>query len=180
MHPTHTAVGREGETPMAPDRWPAVVPARPDGFYRAGRRPRRPHPALPGPGRRVAGRPGGVRPRRAGSWWVRGRVAFDAEGTCGSPPLVRNGLGVLTRDGDWHVVVEDPREDALASFVDKLAAGTATPEDMLAAAGPRLQFPTSVCFAGQDLRTAYVGSLGMSRLPTFRSPVPGLPMRHWS
>src|ERR671911_1687785 len=138
MHPTHTAVGREGETPMAPDRWPAVVPARPDGFYRAGRRPRRPHPALPGPGRRVAGRPGGVRPRRAGSWWVRGRVAFDAEGTCGSPPLVRNGLGVLTRDGDWHVVVEDPREDALASFIDKLASGTGMPDDLLAAAGQNL------------------------------------------
>ena len=48
---------------------------------------------------------------------------------------VRNGLGVLTRDGDWHVVVEDPREDALASFIDKLASGTAMPDDLLAAAG---------------------------------------------
>jgi hypothetical protein len=43
---------------------------------------------------------------------------------------------------------------------------------MLAAAGPRLQFPTSVCFAVQDLRTVYVGSLAMSRLPTFPSPCP--------
>jgi len=104
---------------------------------------------------------------------------FDAEGNLWVTTVVRNGLGVLTRDGDWHVVFEDPREDVLAAFTDKLAAGTATPEDMLAAAGPRLQFPTSVCFAGQDLRTAYVGSLAMSRLPTFRSPVPGLPMSHW-
>jgi hypothetical protein len=93
--------------------------------------------------------------------------------------VVRNGLGVVTRDGDWHVVVEDPREDALATFLDRLEAGTAVPDDLLAAAGPRLQFPTCVCFAGKDLRTAYVGSLGMSRLPTFRAPVPGLPMRHW-
>jgi hypothetical protein len=30
--------------------------------------------------------------------------------------VVRNGLVVLTRDGDWHVVMEDPREDALATF----------------------------------------------------------------
>jgi gluconolactonase len=104
---------------------------------------------------------------------------FDAEGSLWVTTVVRNGLGVLTRDGDWHVVVEDPREDVLATFVDKLTAGTATPEDMLAAAGPRLQFPTSLCFAGPDLRTVYVGSLAMSRLPTFRSPVPGLPMRHW-
>jgi hypothetical protein len=46
-------------------------------------------------------------------------------------------------------------------------------------AGPRLQFPTSVCFAGPDLRTVYVGSPAVQRLPTFRSPVPGLPMSHW-
>jgi gluconolactonase len=36
-----------------------------------------------------------------------------------------------------------------------------------------------VCFAGPDRRTVHVGSLAMSRLPTFRSPVPGLPMSHW-
>jgi hypothetical protein len=40
---------------------------------------------------------------------------------------VRNGLKVLTRDGDWHVVVEDPREAVLATFVQKLAASTTTP-----------------------------------------------------
>jgi gluconolactonase len=106
--------------------------------------------------------------------------SFDAEGNLWVTTVVRNGLGVLTRDGDWHVVVEDPREDALATFLDRLETGTAVPDDLLACAGPRLQFPTSVCFAGQDLRTAYVGSLGMSRLPTFRAPVAGLPMRHWS
>jgi hypothetical protein len=94
--------------------------------------------------------------------------------------VVRKGLGVLTRDGDWHVVVENPREDGLATFLDRLEAATAVPDDLLACVGPRLQFPTGVCFAGQDLRTAYVGSLAMSRLPTFRAPVPGLPMRHWS
>ena len=105
--------------------------------------------------------------------------SFDADGNLWVTTVVRNGLGVLTRNGDWHVVVEDPREDQLAAFAGKLAAGTATPEDLLAAAGPRLQFPTSVCFAGQDLRTVYVGSLAMSRLPTFRSPVAGLAMSHW-
>jgi gluconolactonase len=105
--------------------------------------------------------------------------SFDADGNLWVTTVVRNGLGVLTRDGDWHVVVEDPREDALARFVERLAAGTATPEDLLAAAGPRLQFPTSVCFAGEDLRMVYVGSLAMSRLASFRSPVAGLPMSHW-
>jgi hypothetical protein len=65
--------------------------------------------------------------------------------------VVRNGLGVVTRDGDWHVVVEDPREDALATFLDRLEAGTAVPDDLLAAAGPRLQFPTSVSKQSEPL-----------------------------
>jgi gluconolactonase len=34
--------------------------------------------------------------------------SFDAEGNLWVTTVVRNGLGVLTRDGDWHVVVEDP------------------------------------------------------------------------
>jgi hypothetical protein len=75
--------------------------------------------------------------------------------------------------------MEDPREDALAAFGDEVAAGTAIPEDLLACAGPKLQFPTSICFAGPDLRTVHVRSLAMSRPPTFRAPVPGLPMRRW-
>jgi sugar lactone lactonase YvrE len=104
---------------------------------------------------------------------------FDVAGDLWVTTVVRNGLGVLTPDGDWHVVVEDPREQVLATFAEKLAAGTGEPQDMLAAAGPRLQFPTSVCFGGEDLRTAYVGSLAMPRLPSFRSPIPGLPMSHW-
>jgi len=51
--------------------------------------------------------------------------------------------------------------------------------ELMATVGKTLQLVTSVTFAGSDLRTVYVGSLGMNRLPTFRSPVPGLPMRHW-
>jgi sugar lactone lactonase YvrE len=104
---------------------------------------------------------------------------FDAEGNLWVTTVVRNGFGVITRDGDWHVVVEDPREDVLASFADKVESGTATPQDLGAAVGPRLQFPTSLCFAGEDLRTVYVGSLAMPRLPTFRAPLPGLAMSHW-
>lgn len=105
--------------------------------------------------------------------------SFDAEGNLWVTTVVRNGLGVLDREGDWHVVFDDPREDVLETFAAKLRDGTGELQDMLAAAGPRLQFPTSVCFGGEDLRTVYVGSLAMPRLPTFRSPVPGLPMSHW-
>lgn len=104
---------------------------------------------------------------------------FDADGNIWVTTVIRNGLGIITPDGDYHIVFEDPREDVLNSFEEKIADGTAQPVDMAMAAGPTLQFVTSLTFGGPDLRTAYIGSLGMNRLPTFQSPVPGRPMRHW-
>jgi gluconolactonase len=104
---------------------------------------------------------------------------FDADGNIWVTLVLRNGLGVITPDGDYHVVIEDPREEVLKRFEEKVANGTAEPNDMLMTAGPNLQFITSLAFGGPDLRTAYLGSLAMSALPTFQSPVAGLPMSHW-
>lgn len=105
--------------------------------------------------------------------------AFDAGGNVWVTTVLRNGVGIITPDGDYHVVFEDANESILATFDQKIASGEATPADMLATAGQTLQLVTSVTFGGPDLQTVYAGSLGMSSLPTFRSPVPGLPMRHW-
>jgi gluconolactonase len=105
--------------------------------------------------------------------------AFDKEGNVWVTTVLRNGVGIITTDGDYHVVFEDANDALLATFAEKIASGTAQPTDMAATAGKTLQLVTSVTFGGPDLRTVYVGSLGMSRLPTFQSPVPGLPMHHW-
>lgn len=104
---------------------------------------------------------------------------FDSAGNIWVTTVLRNGVGIITPDGDYHVVFEDARTAELESFEAKLAASEAQPMDMLSAAGPTLQLLTSVTFGGPDLRTVYIGSLGMNRLPTFSSPVAGLPMRHW-
>jgi hypothetical protein len=37
----------------------------------------------------------------------------------------------------------------------------------------------SLTFGGPDLRTVDLGSLRGSTLPTFKSPVAGLPLAHW-
>jgi gluconolactonase len=106
--------------------------------------------------------------------------SFDAAGNIWVTTVIRNGLGIITPSGDYHVVFEEANEALLETFEKKIADGQATPADMLATAGKTLQLITSVAFGGADLRTVYIGSLGMNRLPTFRSPVAGLPMRHWS
>jgi gluconolactonase len=76
-------------------------------------------------------------------------------------------------------VFEDPNQPALEAAQAAVDAGTLTPEGMFACAGAHFQFPTSITFAGDDLKTVYMGSLAMPHLLKFRSPVAGLPMRHW-
>lgn len=124
-------------------------------------------------------RPESVQAQPDGTLWTSdGRGGVTRINPGGSQQFIA-GLGIITPDGDYHVVIEDPREEVLKSFEEKVANGTAQPNDMLMAAGPNLQFITSLAFGGPDLRTAYLGSLAMSTLPTFQSPVPGLPMSHW-
>jgi gluconolactonase len=105
--------------------------------------------------------------------------AFDSEQNIWVTTILRNGVGIITPDGDYHVVFEEANEPLLAIFGEKIASGTGQPADMVATVGKTLQLISSVNFGGPDLRTAYIGSLAMSSLPTFRSPVHGLPMRHW-
>ncbi|GAC1501074.1 MAG: hypothetical protein NVS2B12_08980 [Ktedonobacteraceae bacterium] len=105
--------------------------------------------------------------------------AFDVNGNVWVTTVLRNGVGIITPDSDYHVVFEDANDALLATFEQKIANGQAQPADMAATVGKTLQLVTSVTFGGPDLQTVYVGSLGMSRLPTFRSPVPGLPLHHW-
>jgi gluconolactonase len=80
-------------------------------------------------------------------------IAFDAEGNLWLTEITRNGLHVITPDGGLVTLFEDPQ-------------------------GTDLHVPTSVAFAGEDLRTGYVGSLKMDHIVRFTSPVPGAPMQH--
>jgi hypothetical protein len=50
---------------------------------------------------------------------------------------------------------------------------------MLACAGSIAPWLASITFGGKDLRTVYLGSLRGTTIPSFRSPVAGLPMVHW-
>lgn len=104
---------------------------------------------------------------------------FDAEGNIWVTLIIRNGVGIITPDGDFHMVFEDVNEAALATATGLIEQKALTPEAMFACVGPTLQFPASLTFAGPDLKTVYLGSLAMPHLVKFQSPVPGLPMRHW-
>ncbi|XXY49116.1 SMP-30/gluconolactonase/LRE family protein [Sorangium sp. So ce269] len=104
--------------------------------------------------------------------------AFDAEGNIWVAAVCRNGLAVVFPDGSYQTVFEDPRPAVLEALTLKHRSGTLEPGDLAACAGDTLQLPTSIAFGGPDLRTCTMGSLAMSRLITFRSPVAGLPLAH--
>jgi len=80
--------------------------------------------------------------------------AFDQEGNLWVTEITRNALVVVKPDGQSHTIFEDPE-------------------------GRCIDFPTSVTFGGEDLKTVYVGSLKMDKIASFRSPIAGAPMVHW-
>jgi gluconolactonase len=99
---------------------------------------------------------------------------FDEDGNVWVTIVSRNGIAVISADGESHTIYEEPSLAAVDAMVAALQQGTATTEHLVACAGGRLNLPTSLSFGGTDRRTVYVGSLGLPHLVTFRSPVAGL------
>lgn len=106
-------------------------------------------------------------------------IAFDAHGNLWCTLVMVDQLIALTPQGDKLLLLDDGDPAAAANLVQKMAVGTATPDDMLRARGTLAPWMASVTFGGPDLKTVYIGSLMGTTIPSFRSPVAGLPMVHW-
>ena len=107
-------------------------------------------------------------------------IAFDAFGNLWVTLVMVDRLIALTPQGEVLELLDDGDAEASRNLVQKMAAGNATPEDMLRARGTLAPWLASVTFGGADLKTVYLGSLMGSTIPSFRSPVAGLPMVHWN
>jgi gluconolactonase len=107
-------------------------------------------------------------------------IAFDAFGNLWVTLVMVDQLIALTPQGDKLLLLDDGDADASRTLVDRMAAGTATADDMARAHGTIAPWMASITFGGPDLRTVYVGSLLGTTIPCFRAPVPGLPMVHWN
>ncbi|MFT4067741.1 SMP-30/gluconolactonase/LRE family protein [Paraburkholderia sp.] len=106
--------------------------------------------------------------------------AFDAHGNLWITLILTEKLIALTPDGDVLTLLDDGNPEALARYEEHYRLGTTTPELMGACRGTLAPLMASVTFGGEDLRTVYLGSLGGTALASFRSPVPGLALSHWS
>jgi len=107
-------------------------------------------------------------------------IAFDSHGNLWCTLVMVDQLVALTPRGDKLLLLDDGDATASRNLVDKMAAGTATPDDMARARGTVAPWMASITFGGPDLRTVYLGSLLGTKIPYFTSPVPGLPLVHWN
>lgn len=119
-------------------------------------------------------------PSSLGSGIIDG-IAFDVFGNLWATMILADRLVAITPEGDLLTLFEDGDPQAAARFDAELDSGAVVSGETMAATGGKLApWMTSVTFGGSDLRTVYLGSLKGTTLPSFRSPVAGLPMIHWS
>jgi len=107
-------------------------------------------------------------------------IAFDAYGNLWATMIFADRLIAITPKGDVLSLLEDGDPTATAQFEAAFATGNPVDFDILMACGGTIcTWLASVTFGGPDLSTVYLGGLRASSIPSFRSPVPGLPMAHW-
>lgn len=99
-------------------------------------------------------------------------ISFDPWGNLWVTIVSQNGLMVIDKHGDAHTIYCDRYESALEAMTAGVEQRNGTLEQLVACASPRgpLPLPTSIAFGGEDGRSAYVGSLTLNHLPTFRLP----------
>jgi sugar lactone lactonase YvrE len=107
-------------------------------------------------------------------------IAFDAHGNLWGTHVMTDRIFAITPEGELRIILDDDYPEASRRLLDAFERGEATPELMLAAGGTIAPWFASVTFGGPDLKTVHIGSLRGTKIPTFRSPVAGLPMVHWN
>lgn len=98
--------------------------------------------------------------------------AFDPFGNIWVTVVSQNGLTVIDKVGQSHIVYRDINEEAVNVMAEGVAKRNGHVEQFAACAavsGP-LILPTSIAFGGPDRRTGYIGSLPLPHLATFQLP----------
>jgi len=106
-------------------------------------------------------------------------IAFDTYGNLWCTLVMVDRLIAITAQGEVRLLLDDGDPAASRNLVEKIGAGTVTAQDMARAHGSLAPWLASITFGGPDLCSVYLGSLLGTTIPSFRSPVPGLPMVHW-
>jgi gluconolactonase len=107
-------------------------------------------------------------------------IALDSAGNVWGTHAGTDRIFVIAADGDTGIVFEDPESiDGGRKLYDAFLNGSLSEDLIHNAGGTVAPLTTSVAFAGPDLMTLLVGSLGGTRLPAFEVNIPGQAPAHW-
>ncbi|HWC95938.1 MAG TPA: SMP-30/gluconolactonase/LRE family protein [Candidatus Sulfopaludibacter sp.] len=106
-------------------------------------------------------------------------IAFDMAGNLWGTMVYSDKLFVLTPTGELKILLDEGDPEKVGALERQFFDNHVT-QDVLFATGQGIApWMASVTFGGPDLGTIYIGSLKGKQIPSFRAPVPGLPMVHW-
>jgi sugar lactone lactonase YvrE len=106
-------------------------------------------------------------------------MAFDAEGALWIACVISNRLIRVAPDLTWTVLFEDIAPSTLEAVASAHARGCLTWDQISQTRGSCMSNLSSIAFGGPDMKTLYLGGLGMGAVQVLRSPVAGMPMAHW-
>jgi sugar lactone lactonase YvrE len=106
-------------------------------------------------------------------------MAVDAEGALWIVCVISNRLIRIAPDLTWTVLFEDVDRGELDTISSAHAKGRLTWDQISQSRGSRVSNLSSIAFGGPDLKTLYLGGLGIGEVQVLRSPVAGMPMEHW-
>ena len=106
-------------------------------------------------------------------------MAFDAEGALWIACVISNRVIRVAPDLTWTIVFEDVDRGYLDRIASDYAQGHLTWDQIAQRRGSRVANLSSIAFGGPDLKTIYLGGLGLSAVQVLRSSVAGMPMAHW-
>lgn len=106
-------------------------------------------------------------------------MAFDVEGALWVVCVISNRIIRVAPDLTWTVLFEDVDHRELEAVASSHASKSLTWDQISQSRGSRLSNLSSIAFGGADLKTIYLGGLGMDDIQVLPSPVAGMPMEHW-
>ena len=106
-------------------------------------------------------------------------VCFDAYGGAWVTCIVSNKVYVVRPDGALQLVLADTDAAHVAQYVSDLGTRQLRRESIWTCGTSSLGNVSSLCFAGPQRRTVFLGSLLGHRVLAFESPVPGHAPTHW-
>jgi sugar lactone lactonase YvrE len=107
-------------------------------------------------------------------------IAFDSIGNLWGTMVYSDKLFVLTPEGDLRILLDEGDPEKVDALERQFFQNAVTADVLFETGAGVAPWMASITFGGQDLQTAYIGSLKGNRIPYFRAPAPGLPMVHWN